>query len=161
MSPPGPVPVVMEPELRNPATWFGPVGAKCGSLLYIDCSGDSPDQIPEAALEIARRYGECLISDSLDAARGHRNYLYFDELIGRARVQLRAGMVSRSTINIVSIARFHLTPREETDAKWDTPQPPSQPAAPDQRVGHHRGGAASREQRALRRIGEDLTQVDL
>lgn len=35
------IPVVMEPDLRNTSSWFGPVGMALGGNLYIDFSDDS------------------------------------------------------------------------------------------------------------------------
>jgi hypothetical protein len=52
------IPIVMEPDVRNPSTWDGPVGAALGSRLYIDFSdggaASSPAKIAELIKEIDR-----------------------------------------------------------------------------------------------------------
>ena len=38
------VAVVMEPGMRNPKNWVGVVGAKLGTSLYVDLTGDHTDE---------------------------------------------------------------------------------------------------------------------
>jgi hypothetical protein len=51
------IPVVMENDVLNPATWDGPVGAALGTKLYVDLTGDMPpaeSKIQEIISEIYR-----------------------------------------------------------------------------------------------------------
>ena len=50
------IPVVMEPGMRDPRQWFGPLAMKLGSVLYRDCSGPVSDEvITEIVDEIKKR----------------------------------------------------------------------------------------------------------
>ena len=54
------VAVVMEPDVRDTKTWRGVVGAKLGTSLYVDMSGDSLESaVQTLAREIRSRINDC------------------------------------------------------------------------------------------------------
>jgi hypothetical protein len=56
------IPVVMEPEMRNPDSWIGPVGYRLGGLEYVDCSSDDnlEEMVEILYQEIKKRVGRFL-----------------------------------------------------------------------------------------------------
>lgn len=51
------LPVVMEPDCKNPATWAGKVGGKLGTKLYTNCSSDAPESWTAAVATLMKEMG--------------------------------------------------------------------------------------------------------